>query len=185
MDRRNRAVILMSGGIDSAACAAFLGGKGLEVSAVFVDHEQAAVAHEREAVRTITKRLGIDVTEITFRGAAPSGAGELVGRNAFLVFTALFATKAKCSRIALGIHAGTPYYDCSPAFLEMINRAVAEHTDGAVQVVAPFIEWSKRQIYEYFLTSGLPINQTYSCESGTLPTCGICASCLDRKALQC
>ena len=177
--------MLMSGGIDSAACAAFLIEQGLEVSAVFVDHGQAAADFERVSVRSLATALEIEVQEFAIRGAAPFGPGELVGRNAFLVFCALFATRARSSRIALGLHAGTPYYDCSPAFVETINRAVAEHTDNAVQVVAPFIEWTKRDVYNYFVQAGLPIALTYSCESGGMPACGKCASCQDRKALQC
>jgi 7-cyano-7-deazaguanine synthase len=175
----------MSGGIDSAACAAFLMEQGLEVSAVFVDYGQAAADFERVSVRSLATALEIEVQEFALTGAAPFGSGELVGRNAFLVFSALFATRARSSRIAIGLHAGTPYYDCSPAFIETINRAVGEHTDNVVQVVAPFIEWTKRDVYNYFVQAGLPIALTYSCESGGMPTCGKCASCQDRKALQC
>jgi len=185
MGRSRHATVLMSGGIDSAACAALLIDQGLEVSAVFVDHGQAAVDFERVAVRSLAAVLRIEVQELAFTGAAPFGSGELVGRNAFLVFSAMFATRARSSRIALGLHAGTPYYDCSPAFVDTINRAVAEHTDNGVRVVAPFIEWTKREVYDYFIHAGLPIELTYSCESGCMPTCGRCASCQDRKALQC
>ena len=183
MERSRHATVLMSGGIDSAACAAFLIAQGLEVSAVFVDHGQAAADFERKSVRSLATKLEIDVQELAFTGAAPFGSGELVGRNAFLVFSALFAIRARSSRIALGLHAGTPYYDCSPAFIETINRAVSEHTDNAVQVVAPFIEWTKRDVYNYFVQAGLPTELTYSCESGRSPVCGRCASCQDRKAL--
>jgi 7-cyano-7-deazaguanine synthase len=175
----------MSGGIDSAACAAFFSAQGLKVSALFVDHSQAAVEQERAAVRSLAAVLGIDIQELAFKGSAPFGSGELVGRNAFLVFAALFATRAQTSLIAMGLHAGTPYYDCSPAFVEKINRIVAEHTDNAVQVVAPFLEWTKRDVCDYFMRTGLPIERTYSCETGGDSPCGTCASCLDRKALQC
>lgn len=185
MERGNHATVLMSGGIDSAACAAFLISRGLGVSAVFVDHGQAAVEYERVAVRSLAVALEIEVQELALTGAAPFGAGELVGRNAFLVFSALLATRARSSRIALGLHAGTPYYDCSPTFVDTINRAVAEHTDNAVQVIAPFIEWTKRDVYDYFIQQGLPIELTYSCEFGGVPACGVCASCLDRRAMHC
>lgn len=185
MEKSRHATVLLSGGIDSAACVSFLIDQGLEVSAVFVEHGQAAADFERVAVRSVSSALGVDLLELSFTGAAPFGSGELVGRNAFLVFAAMFATRARTSRIALGIHGGTPYYDCSPAFVEVINRAVAEHTDNAVRVVAPFIEWTKQDVYNYFIRTELPIELTYSCESGGAPPCGRCASCLDRKALQC
>lgn len=180
-----RATVLMSGGIDSAACAAFLTAQGFRISALFVDYGQAALKEELAAVRALSSMLGIEFHELAFKGAAPFGPGELVGRNAFLVFAALLATRAESNLIALGVHAGTPYYDCSPAFIDTINRALIEHTDNAVQVIAPFLEWTKRDIYDYFIQSDLPIEHTYSCEMGGKPACGSCASCLDRKALQC
>ena len=157
----------------------------MTVSGLFVDYGQAAAEREQAAVTSLTGDLGIEVQRLEFGGAGPFGFGELVGRNAFLVFAALFASRARSSVIALGLHAGTPYYDCSPAFVELMNRAVAEHTDSNVQVVAPFIAWTKRDVYDYFLKSGLDVTKTYSCEKGMYPSCGSCASCLDRKALQC
>lgn len=185
MEKQLHATVLMSGGIDSAACAAFLAAQGMIVSAIFVDHGQAAAKVESAAVNAVADELGIEVQRVALSGAKPFGAGELMGRNAFLVFAALFATGGQSSVIALGLHAGAPYYDCSPAFLDLINRAVAEHTDNKVQVVAPFIDWSKRDVYDYFLQAGLAVGCTYSCERGTSPSCGSCASCLDRKALGC
>ena len=106
MERTTSATVLMSGGIDSAACAAFLINQGLDVSAVFVNHGQAAAEYERVAVRSLAAVLEIEIKELIFSGTAPFGSGELVGRNAFLVFSALFATRAQSSRIALGLHAG-------------------------------------------------------------------------------
>lgn len=179
------ATVLMSGGIDSAACISFLAAQGMKPSAVFIDHGQAAATAEAASVKVLAEAFDIEVQHLSFKGAKNFGAGELLGRNAFLVFAALLATSGRTNAIALGLHAGTPYYDCSPAFLELINRAVAEHTDGQVKVLAPFINWSKRDIYDYFLQAGLPIEATYSCELGTVPCCGTCASCLDRKALGC
>lgn len=185
MDIGRHATVLMSGGIDSAACAAFLTAQDFRISALFVDYGQAALNQERAAVQSLASALGIKVRELAFKGAASFGPGELVGRNAFLVFAALFATRGQSNLIALGLHSGTPYYDCSPAFIDTINRAVTEYTDNAVQVIAPFVEWTKRNVYDYFMQAGLPIERTYSCETGGERTCGSCASCLDRKALEC
>jgi 7-cyano-7-deazaguanine synthase len=185
MESDKGATVLMSGGIDSAACAAFLMAQGLKVSAIYINHGQAASAYERRAANLLSTALNIQLSELFFFGSDPSGAGELIGRNAFLTFAVLFATRAKTSQIALGLHSGTPYYDCSPAFVTTINRVVAEHTDGKVQVVTPFIEWTKREVFEYFMRAGLPISSTYSCEAGSAGGCGQCASCLDRKALRC
>jgi 7-cyano-7-deazaguanine synthase len=87
--------------------------------------------------------------------------------------------------LALGIHFGTAYYDCSAAFMKAIAALVAEHTDGRLTLLAPFLEWSKKQVYDYFISAKLPIELTYSCEAGTTEPCKMCNSCQDRSALGC
>ena len=37
---------------------------------------------------------------------------------------------------------------------------VAEHTDGGLVPVTPFLEWNKQQIYDYFTAAKLPIKLT-------------------------
>lgn len=179
------ATVLMSGGIDSAACAHQMRAQGLQVEAIYINHGQAAALHESKAVSAITRHLEIPVKKISVRGLNKSGAGELVGRNAFLIFTALFSIRGRSGLLGLGLHAGTPYYDCSEAFVTQAGTLVSEHTDGKVSVIAPFITWTKKEVYDYFTSNKLPIELTYSCEAGTKPVCGACASCRDRKALGC
>jgi 7-cyano-7-deazaguanine synthase len=109
--------------------------------------------------------------------------GEVVGRNAFLIMAALMFGPRNPDFIAIGIHAGSPYYDCSVPFFERMSILLAEHTDGRCALLAPFLEWSKSDVFEYAINSGLDLSSTFSCEAGTLPTCGSCRSCLDRKVL--
>lgn len=184
-NERTTATVLMSGGIDSAACAYHLRSQGLIVNGIFVDYGQNAVDREAQAVATLASHLRIKIQKIKVDSSKKYGSGELPGRNAFLIFTALFFRGGRSGLIGLGLHAGTPYYDCSEEFVLNIGKLVAEHTDGKVSVVAPFINWTKRDVYDYFLLSKIPIESTYSCEAGTLPICGSCASCGDRKALGC
>jgi 7-cyano-7-deazaguanine synthase len=179
------ATVLMSGGIDSAACAHHLCSQGFSVDGLFIDHGQAAAERETKAVSAIADHLGITLRKAGLSGSRPSGPGELLGRNAFLICTALFLNGGQSHLLGLGLHAGTPYYDCSEAFVAAIAKLVAEQTDGRVSVVAPFLTWTKKDVYDYFISAGLPIEVTYSCEAGTEPTCGRCASCRDRKALGC
>jgi 7-cyano-7-deazaguanine synthase len=179
------ATVLVSGGIDSAACAHFLNKQGNLIRGVFVDYGQAAVARERSAAMKLAKLLDIEFTIYRITGHGTFSAGELPGRNAFLIVTALFLSSCRRGLLALGIHAGTAYFDCSPAFVELMARLVAEHTDGGVSLVAPFLHWSKRDVFDYFVSTGLPLDATYSCEAGTEPVCGRCLSCRDRRALGC
>jgi 7-cyano-7-deazaguanine synthase len=114
------------------------------------------------------------------------GIGEIRGRNAFLIFACMLDSDCKGTQaIALGIHAGTAYYDCSPAFLSTIGRLVAEYTDGCTRVLAPFIDWTKQEIFSYCVDKGIPVDVSYSCEAGEMPPCGLCLSCRDRRMLSC
>jgi 7-cyano-7-deazaguanine synthase len=180
-----QATVLLSGGIDSAACAHFLRSRGFLVEGIFIDYGQAAACREADAVQAIASHLAIPVRRVSFSGAETYGSGELVGRNAFLLFAALFVTRGRAGILAVGLHSGSPYYDCSETFVETIGRLIAEHTDGQVSVLAPFLGWTKAEVYDYFVAANLPISATYSCENGTMPICGICASCCDRKRLGC
>lgn len=184
-DTKGNAVVLLSGGVDSAACAHLLISQAFKVSAVFVDYGQAAATKELHAVNSMVAHLNIPLKVIQVAYSRGFAAGELVGRNAFLALTAFFLLGAPKGLIAMGIHSGTPYYDCSSSFVEKLSALFAEHTDGTTLFVAPFVSWSKRDIFDYSLKFSIPIAETYSCESGTSPPCGVCASCTDRRRLGC
>jgi 7-cyano-7-deazaguanine synthase len=136
-------------------------------------------------VATLKDLLAIEVHSLQIAGLGHLSSGELSGRNLLLISAALFYSKGLESVIATGIHAGTGYYDCSEPFLASVNSLAAAQSDGRVSVVAPFATWLKRDIYDYAYNRALPITQTYSCERGSVPSCGLCASCRDRKELRC
>ncbi|WP_288960302.1 7-cyano-7-deazaguanine synthase [uncultured Sulfitobacter sp.] len=179
------AVVLLSGGIDSACCAYMLTQQGYKVSGMFVDFGQASRTPEREFSKAITERLGISLKVVDVASEKAFETGEILGRNAFLAFTALVHSPPNIKLIAMGLHAGTPYYDCSQVFLDRIDTLVKECSSGSVSMIAPFINWQKNDVYEYFKASGIPLNQTYSCERGTIPACGTCNSCKDRGMIEC
>lgn len=179
------AAVLISGGIDSAACAYLLRARGHVVRGIFFDYGQASAVPERRAVETLAAQLCLPLDAHAIPGAPGFSSGELVGRNAFLIFSAIFLARCHKGLLSIGIHAGTPYYDCSPTFFNGVSRLVAEHTDGALKLVAPFLNWNKGQIFDYFRTTGLSLDATYSCEAGGDGPCGNCASCRDRRALGC
>jgi len=175
----------MSGGLDSYACALLFKSQGLSVRAFFIDYGQAAAKHEKNSARQIASELDIPICEITVASDYAFGAGEVVGRNLFLISAAIFLGKVGNGILGIGIHAGTPYADCSNTFFTAANTAVSLQTNEQVSLIAPFLEWSKFQIFQYLQAQGASLDRTYSCESGTSPPCGSCASCRDREALGC
>lgn len=181
-----RAVVLLSGGIDSFACAHFLHRNQFAVSAVFVDFGQAAAIQESAATARICERLEMERTVIRIGSEQTSRfqAGEIPARNLALLAAATLFTQGP-RVVAIGIHAGTEYFDCSPAFLAQADRLLVECTGGTVSLIAPFLHWAKQEVVAYAQSEGLELALTYSCERGTVPPCGTCLSCKDRKALKC
>jgi 7-cyano-7-deazaguanine synthase len=177
--------VLFSGGIDSTSCIRFFSDRDYDVRALFVDYGQAASAAEAQAVETLKVLLNVPVTVVKASSDITFGAGALVGRNAFLIFSAIILGGCREGLLAIGAHAGTSYYDCSPTFIARINILVEECTNGRLSIVAPFIRWSKDDVYSFFSTLTLPLSHTYSCEEGSSPTCGRCASCKDRMRFEC
>ena len=123
-------VVLLSGGMDSAACAHHLQTSGHHVHGVFVDYGQRAAVPEQRAAEQLSSGLGIELSVVQVKTQQSFGTGENAGRNAFLVFCALLNFgHQRMDAIALGIHAGTNYYDCSRAFLacryELFDRITA------------------------------------------------------------
>ncbi|MFZ3134294.1 MAG: 7-cyano-7-deazaguanine synthase [Methanothrix sp.] len=176
-------LVLLSGGLDSTACTYYYINMGLKVKALFIAYGQRANKIEYRCANNIAKYFGIPLDCFRFEGKAEFLQGEIKGRNAFLALSALLANPEFKGLISMGIHSGTPYYDCSVAFIQEMNRILEGYTDGRVILAAPFLKWDKRMIYNYFKDNGLPFHLTYSCEDGTDFPCGKCPSCQDRCAL--
>jgi 7-cyano-7-deazaguanine synthase len=179
------ALVLLSGGIDSTACIHFLKNQNFQVSAFHIQYGQPASLIEKVRSEEIAQYFNVPLRMCQVHAATHLTDGEIQGRNAFLIFNALALAEQTHGIIAIGVHAGTNYYDCSVPFLKKISTLVAESTDGRVSLLAPFIEWTKADIFKYSQQHKLPINLTYSCERGTTPPCGTCLSCKDRKGLEC
>jgi 7-cyano-7-deazaguanine synthase len=175
--------ILVSGGIDSAALLAFYLRQRFNVRALFVDFGQPAAKQESRAARAICKHYGVRLSIMTVKSAASFSAGEIPGRNAFLVFAAVLVFGAEPGIIAIGIHEGPSYYDCTEGFLKGIQTVVDGYTAGRVKVAAPFVKWGKQTIWEFCKEAKVPVGSTYSCEQGGARPCGKCLSCKDREAL--
>jgi len=177
------AVVLLSGGLDSAACIAFYRAQAFALDAIFFNYGQAALDQERKASRRVAAHFGIGLQEIQLRGLAKKHAGEVRGRNAVFMVTALMEHPIAQGLIVMGIHAGSPYYDCTPAFLAGVQILFDGYTDGRIKATAPFIRMTKEEVWRYGHNAGLAMDITYSCERGGKRPCGRCVSCQDRRRL--
>ena len=175
--------LLLSGGIDSAACLAFYLKAGFRVECFHVSFGQPASEHEQAAAERVARHFDVPLTILRWSGSADFMAGEIVGRNAFLFLGALLEIGHNKGVLATGIHAGTPYFDCTQTFISMLQNVFDGYCDGRVQLAAPFLVWSKEQVFEFCESERVPMSLTYSCERGTDQPCGRCLSCLDRSVL--
>ncbi|MGK7915776.1 MAG: 7-cyano-7-deazaguanine synthase QueC [Prochloraceae cyanobacterium] len=201
-----KAIVLLSGGLDSATTAAIAIAEGYETIALSFRYGQR---HERElqaAVKLVTA-LGIKEHFILDANLSQWGGSSLTdesmnlpqdgvkpglipstyvpGRNTVFIAIALSLAEAKgAEAIYLGINAVdySGYPDCRPEYLEayqqLANLSSKVGVEGkAPQLVAPLVRDSKLDIVRRALSLGVPIEDTWSCYQGGEEPCGLCDSC--------
>jgi 7-cyano-7-deazaguanine synthase len=208
-----KAVILLSGGLDSATSAAQAIADGYEAIALSFRYGQR---HEREllAARQVATALKInehfivDVNLAQWGGSALTDeniavptegvqSGEIPityvpGRNTVFIAIALSLAEAKgAEAIYLGINAVdySGYPDCRPDYLEAFQNLASLSSKvgiegNAPKLIAPLVMDSKTDIVRRARRLGVPIELTWSCYQGGEVPCGVCDSCRIRdKAL--
>lgn len=201
-----KAVVLLSGGLDSATVAAQAQVDGYEVIALSLFYGQR---HDREldAAKAIVQTLQIKThhmlevplsqwggssltdkhqaipTQFSESGVIPSTY--VPGRNTVFIAIALSLAEAVgAATIYLGINAVdySGYPDCRPdylaAFQQLANLSSKVGIEGhAPQLIAPLVLDSKVDIVRRALKLGVPIKLTWSCYQGGEIPCGVCDSC--------
>lgn len=123
--------------------------------------------------------------------AAPSMAQTVVpNRNAILLSVAAgYAASQGARAVATAVHAGDHaiYPDCRPEFIAALSHATEIATDTVgpaglpVQIVAPFVAWTKAEIVRYGAVFAAPYALTWSCYEGGAVHCGQCGTCVERR----
>jgi 7-cyano-7-deazaguanine synthase len=174
--------VLLSGGIDSAAALASAVAEDRSTTAIHVAFGQPAAKEELSAATQIANYYRVNLQVLELAGITTFSDGEIPGRNAFIIHTGILFARGRPTTLVLAIHGGTPYRDCTPEFLDLMRCSVAFHANGVVTLAAPFLEWSKADVYRFAKTMTVPFELTYSCERSAGP-CGECGSCADRQLL--
>ena len=201
-----KAVVLLSGGLDSATTAAIAINRGYEAIALSFRYGQR---HQKElaAAKKIAQHLGIKEHYITDIDLSQWGGSSLTdesmtipqagvqpdtipstyvpGRNTVFIAIALSLAEAKnAEAIYLGINAVdySGYPDCRPEYLaayqKLANLSSKAGVEGnAPQLVAPLVKDSKVDIVRRALKLNVPIADTWSCYQGGETPCGLCDSC--------
>jgi 7-cyano-7-deazaguanine synthase len=206
------AVVLLSGGLDSATTLAIACGDGYACHALSVDYGQRHLA-ELEAAARVAMALGarehrvVDVDlgqfggsaltdrniDIPMRGVRPGIPATYVpARNTVMLSLALaWAEVLGAHDIFVGANAVdySGYPDCRPeyiaAFEAMANLATKAAVEGApLRIHAPLIALAKADIIRRGTTLGVDYGLTVSCYQAdeTGAACGLCDSCRLRRA---
>jgi 7-cyano-7-deazaguanine synthase len=203
---QSRAVVLLSGGMDSCVCAA-LAARDFDAAAVHISYGQRTEDRERKSFLAVCERLNIrdklmvrnealraiGGSALTDEGIAVPMA-EAVGqgvpvtyvpfRNAhFLSVAVSWAEVLDAEKVYIGAVEpdSSGYPDCRPAYYEAFNRVVKMGTkEGKIEIVTPLIAMRKAEIIRLGLELGAPLDLTWSCYSREDRACGVCDSCVLR-----
>jgi 7-cyano-7-deazaguanine synthase len=206
-----RAVVLVSGGLDSATTLAIARQQGWSCHALSVDYGQRHRA-ELDAAARVARALGavehrsmrIDLGGIG--GSALTDASIAVpespqsgipvtyvpARNTLMLSLALgWAEVLGAARIFIGVNAVdySGYPDCRPAFIEAFERVAALATKAGVEgtlafkIATPLIDLTKAQIIRRGVELGVDFAMTVSCYQADAQgrACGQCDSCRLRR----
>lgn len=164
----SKVLVLLSGGIDSAACVNYYLSRGRDVSSLFVDYGQPSRGQESEAAVAVARHYSIGLHRLVVSGCVVP-QGYIRARNAMLLTMALMNFGHRPGIISLGVHAGTPYADCSPEFVQGMQQIYDLYEHGCVRIDAPFIEWTKLDIWTYAKAQNVPLHLTHSNNLDSLP----------------
>jgi 7-cyano-7-deazaguanine synthase len=179
----SKIVVLLGGGIDSSVVVDLLRRRNKGLMGVHFNYGQPALRGERRAVRAIAHRYGVPVRWRNLGPPVSQQGDEFFCRNALFILATAAELGFEPLRIVTGIHAQSPYYDCSAEFLTTVQRLLDGHFHGRIVVETPLLGFSKSDVVAYARKRRLPLQLTYSCTRSSLKPCQECPSCLDRRAL--
>lgn len=203
---RERAVVLLSGGMDSCVTAA-IAARDFDLALLHVNYRQRTEARELRAFGEIAdfyrvpeaRRLVVDVDHLRRIGgsALTDPAIEVPAadlnrrvipvsyvpfRNANMLCVAVsWAEVIGAGRIFIGAveEDSSGYPDCRRAFYEVFNRLIEVGTrpETRIEVVTPLIAMKKSEIVARGIQLGAPLHLSWSCYVSEDKACGNCDSC--------
>ena len=205
---KSRAIVLLSGGMDSCVCAA-LAARDYQVAALHISYGQRTEQRERQSFLAICDRMNINIEDrLLVRNEALRviGGSALTDqkiavpvkppkdreipvtyvpfRNAhFLSVAVSWAEVLGAEKIYIGAVEpdSSGYPDCRPAYYEAFNRVIRAGTkEGNIEIVTPLIAMRKAEIVQLGLELNAPLDLTWSCYSREDEACGRCDSCILR-----
>ena len=209
MKNKKRAIVLLSGGLDSAVTLYAAMAEGFVPHCLIFDYGQR---HKREieASKRICREAGCEFKlvkiSLPWKGSAlldknsplPKVSGDEGAKNIpatyvparniiFLSFALSFAEAVGARQIFIGAHSQdySGYPDCRPEFFQAFDQVALRGTKAGVQghrisIRRPLVKMDKTRIILLGKKLGVPFKLTWSCYKGGARPCGKCDSCYFR-----
>ncbi len=210
LSTKELAVVLLSGGLDSATALAMANEQGYDCCALSFRYGQRHTAELEAANRIakamqVTKHHVVDLDLSLFESSAltnhqidiPTHVSDSIpvtyvpARNTIFLSIALgWAEVMNARAIFIGVNAVdySGYPDCRPeyiqAFQEMSNLATKVGIEGSpINIQTPLIDLTKEEIIQQGIRLGVDYSITVSCYQASLEgaACGMCDSCRIRR----
>ena len=205
---KKKAIILLSGGMDSAVTLYLAAKRGFKTYALIFDYGQR---HKKELnfAKKIAKKhktpFFIIKLNFPWKGSAlldraktiPSGRSlneikkgipstYVPARNLIFLSNAVsFAESIGADSIFIGAHTEdySGYPDCRMEFFNSFKKTISSGTrDGKhIKICAPLVHMKKKDIVKLALKLKVPLNLTWSCYKGLRKPCEVCDSCIFRQ----
>ena len=206
----SKAIVLLSGGLDSTTVLAIAKAHDFECYALSFDYGQKQRS-ELESAKTIANQSKVAEHRIMKISLADIGGSALTddkidvpkysesneipvtyvpARNTiFLSFALAWAEVIDCQKIYIGVNAldYSGYPDCRPEFIkafeDMANLATKQSVEGEkIEIKTPLISMTKAEIIQKGLSLGVDYSQTISCylANSNGEACGECDACVLR-----
>ena len=208
---QGKAVVLLSGGLDSAVTLFFAKSKGYECHCLNFDYGQRHGIEMRMAKR-LSRFAGAELK--TVKLSLPWGGSSLLDKNIalpsgrrpnvikrsgipstyvparntiFLSMAASYAEAIGADVIFIGAHSedSSGYPDCRKEYLKAFDRVIKIGTkrglEGRLKLEFPLIGMGKKDIIKLGDSLGVPFQYTSSCYRGAKKPCGRCDSCILRE----
>lgn len=203
------AVVLLSGGMDSALCLGIANAEGYELAALHLNYGQRTQSKELECYNKlcdhydVKRRLIVDVNHLSAIGGSsltdanievPKGNDDVGAEipNSYVPFrnANILAIAASWAEVigakALFIGATqvdfSGYPDCREEFFEAFQKVINYGTKPETQITikTPIINYLKSDIVSKAIEINVPLEYTWSCYKNDDKACGECDSCLLR-----
>lgn len=201
----NKAVLLMSGGMDSAVVAGWAKSKSFDVSALHLNYGQKTQERELQSFNELCNHFGIknrlivDVSFLSQIGGSsltddtievsdanpenkniPSSYVPFRNANILAIATS-WAEVIGAEALIIGAmeEDSSGYPDCRESFYDAFQKTIDMGTkpDTNIKILTPIIHNTKAEIIKIGTEYNVPFDKTWSCYKNSIKACGKCDSC--------